>query len=72
MNQDKWESELIEALAEKMEISISDAQGFYDANGFYATQAFGLGLNPKESADFIMGKIFLKKFNEMLRYEMVS
>ena len=43
-----------------MEISISDAQGYYDANVFYATQAFGLGLNPKESADFIMQKSFFK------------
>lgn len=52
MNQVQRESELIEVLSEKMEISISDA------NVFYATQAFGLGLNPKESADFIMQKSF--------------
>lgn len=51
-----WETDLTHELQVLIECDNSDAQGLLMANEFYVSQAWGLGLDPKEAAIFIDNK----------------
>lgn len=46
----EWEGAVIEAVAELMTISHSDASGIVEAQAFYMTQSWGKGMDAQQTA----------------------
>lgn len=50
----RWEGDVIDAVADKLEITYSDATGVVLAQPFYMAQAWSKGLDAKETAQKII------------------
>lgn len=49
-----WEGEVTQFVADDLEISHSDAAGIVEGQPFYVQQAWGKGLNSRETADKVL------------------
>jgi hypothetical protein len=52
-NEEGWLSSVIYHMEVLTDMNTSDAQGYIEANNFYQSQAWGMGLNSEEAAEFI-------------------
>lgn len=50
----KWEEQITEILAEKMDVDFSDASGIVEAQPFIMAQSWTLGLSAADTAEKIM------------------
>lgn len=50
----EWESEVVEAVADSLEISRSDASGVVEAQPFYMQQSWGKGMDAQQTATKIL------------------
>lgn len=50
----EWEGAVVEAVADALEISRSDAAGVVEAQPFYMAQAWGVDLDARQTADKIL------------------
>lgn len=54
MLKSEWETSVIEAVAEALDIDYSDAAGVVEAQPFYMQQSWGLELGAKQTAEKIL------------------
>lgn len=54
MKYSEWEEAVVEAVAEVLEISCSDASGVVEAQPFYMQQSWGGGLSAQQAAAKIL------------------
>lgn len=45
-----WEGAVVEAVADALQVSHSDASGIVEAQPFYMQQSWGKGLDPQQAA----------------------
>jgi len=57
----EWEGEIIEIASDKLGMSNSDAQGWFDTQSFYSAQAWTKGLSANKAFDYIQDKTETKK-----------
>jgi hypothetical protein len=50
----EWEGEVTQFVADVLDISYSDAAGIVEGQPFYVQQAWGKGLDSRETADQIL------------------
>ncbi|SBW84530.1 hypothetical protein PVE_R2G0504 [Pseudomonas veronii 1YdBTEX2] len=50
----EWEGEITQYVADELEIPYSEAAGIVEGQPFYVQQAWGKGLNSRETADKVL------------------
>lgn len=54
MMKSEWETSVIEAVAEALDVGYSDAAGVVEAQPFYMQQSWGMDLDVKQTAEKIL------------------
>ncbi|WP_409286834.1 hypothetical protein [Pseudomonas guariconensis] len=52
----QWEEAVVALVAEKLEITHSDAEGVVQAQDFYMVQSWGKGMNAEETAEKVISE----------------